>query len=84
MATMMITWRKAGDRQYEAVLNGEVVAAVANTSATGTDNYPWDWYLIGSLDQAALRNGRVNRSGVSDLLRSAKDAIAGIVERVMP
>ncbi len=79
------TWRRinATDQVpsiYQALDSGAVLAEVVNTSQTGTDDYPWDWYLtdaaVQHLEQYGKRPQRI--SGVADTLRSAKATIEAI------
>lgn len=70
----MIRWRKIERGAYAAETAAGVLAEVHNTSQTGTENYPWDWYLTDLGLRQAGANAR-KTSGVADSLRSAKSEV---------
>lgn len=56
---------------------GSVVAQAINTSATGTDNYPWDWMFTEAGKRILRERGNLPRrtGGVEDTLRSVKQLV---------
>lgn len=79
---MRIRWhRRPGvERIWYAEIDGTELAVAANTSQTGSEDYPWDWYLTDAGVNLAGKNAR-HHTGSCDTLRSAK---ADVLEALAP
>lgn len=67
-----IRWHKVPGElsTWVAEINGVEIVRASNTSATGTEDYPWEMYAV---------DDRLQGTGTADTLRSVKQAVAFLV-----
>ena len=85
---MKIRWHKGTDPRFGytywyAEIDGVRVAEARMTSHTGTEDYPWEWYLTdeGEAEMVPQPNSKRKPKtlGTEDTLRSVKDSVRDLL-----